>query len=237
MATTDDRKISPDEEYQYPKEEYVTEVTPSPPSEPPEHKSRWQMLLNWMQNNKRVTVVVVLIAVVLIAFEFMTPSNKIKPVSTEPVAVQPTVPVPPNPQVVDQLNTLNSDAQTNQAAINQLQSQIEDLRSQVAQANASQAQLSQSLTLLTEQIKDLTTKLHPSKTATAFKVPVPAPIVFHLRAIVPGRAWIVSSDGLSESVSVGDSVPQYGTVQTVDANRGLVLTSSGKVITYGVNDH
>ena len=236
---------SVNEEYQYPNEEYVAETTP-PEEQPPEPEKRSNVFMRMIQNNKRVTVVVVVVIVALIAFKFMksdseTASQPVQqPVVQQPVAPPVQQPVaPPSTQVESQLGGLTQEAQTNQAAISQLQNQVQALQSQLGEATAAQAQLNQSMVVLVDQVKQLTAELHVVKPA---KKPVKAtpkapPMIFHLKAVVPGRAWIMSNDGLSESVSVGDTVPQYGTVKVVDANRGMVITSSGKVISYGSNDH
>ena len=61
------------------------------------------------------------------------------------------------------------------------------------------------------------------------------PIVFDLRAIVPGRAWVEDDLGRSRTVKIGDKLPQYGFVKAIDSERGVVLTTSGKVITFSDN--
>jgi len=247
-----DGKSTGDEEYQYPNEEYVTETTPSEEEPEMEAKkpSRMAAIVGVLQNNKRVTAVIVVVVVVLVAFKLMGSHNKAKTIvkPQQPVLHQPVMHVSPvqqpsAPVASGQLNGLKQDAQTNQTAISQLQNQVQDLRSQLSQAEAQRTQLNQSMLVLVQEVKKLTSKVD---TATAPKVvkkpvkpsaPPPPPVVYHLKAIVPGRAWIISNDGLSESVSVGDTVDQYGKVQAVDANRGMVMTSSGKVIDYGSNDH
>ncbi len=236
---TKDKKISGDEEYQYPNEEYVTETTP--PEEQPVHDKQPNFFIRLMQNNKRVTVVIVLIFVALIGFKLFgsrKPTMSIKP-AAQPLVPQPTM-VQPSPEFVNQLSSLKQDEQSNQSSLGQLQGQIQDLRNQLGQTTTQQAQVSQAMMAMVQQIKQLEQDVQAvtAKHGAAPKKvrPTPPPMVFHLRAIVPGRAWIISNDGLSESVSEGDTVPQYGTVQVVDANRGMVLTSSGKVIGYGPND-
>jgi predicted nucleic acid-binding Zn-ribbon protein len=48
-----------------------------------------------------------------------------------------------------------------------------------------------------------------------------------VHAIIPGRAWLRSEDGQITSVTDGDSVGRYGKVLRIDANDGVVVTSSG----------
>lgn len=236
-----------DEEYQYPNEEYVAETTPPEEEEAVQQEKRTNIVWRMIQNNKRVTAVIVFAIVAIIAFKIMKPGGedtqtvskpKQKPVAQQPVQRQQPVQQTPNPAVENQLSGLKQETQTSAAAVNQLQNQVQNLRSQLSQTAASQAQLNQSMVVLVDQVKKLTAELHKKPEKKHKKAAAKAPpMTFHLKAVVPGRAWIISNDGLSESVSVGDSIPQYGKVKVVDANRGMVLTSSGKVIGYGANDH
>jgi len=237
----DDEKRKPmgDEEYQYPNEEYVTETTPTEEREP---KKRMNFIVHLIQNNKRVTVVVLVVIIALIAFKIMRGRNKIQPVVKSHPVVQQSAPrlvaqTQPSPELINQLNALKQSADENQAQISQLQNQLTDMGTQLRQSNSTQEQLNQSMSVLVQELKQLANKTQKQPVKKIKKAALPIrPIVFHLKAIVPGRAWIVSNDGLSESVSVGDTIARYGTVKVVDANRGMVLTSSGKVIGYGEND-
>lgn len=238
----DNRNTMGDDEYQYPNEEYVTETAPIEETEPV--KKAPNFFVQWVQNNKRLALVILIVLLMLIGFKLLglrnhtvivpTPKPAVAEVVVPPVTTEPTAMVP---SALDRLQQAN---EKNQTTINQLQAQVQDLRNSLAQNATVQSQLNQSMTALTAEVKQLATLVQDSqkpvvKVKKAAVLPSP-PLVFHLRAIVPGRAWIVSNDGLSESVTTGDSVPQYGTVQVVDANRGMVLTSSGKVISYGEND-
>lgn len=50
-----------------------------------------------------------------------------------------------------------------------------------------------------------------------------------LRAVVPGRAWLVDKNDHTTTVQVGDMVPDYGKVEKIDAKSGAVIMSSGYV--------
>ena len=241
MSNQDHKKMG-DEEYQYPNEEYVTETTPAAESDEA-HQKQPPFFVRMIRNNKRVTLVVVIAVVALIAFKLLGSRHHDNMAPTQPVVTKPVQqPVISSfsPRVVSELGSLKQDEQTSQSSIGQLQNQIQDLRDQLNQATTQQTQANQVMVALARQVKQLTevvqasTQKAPSKPAARKSKP---PVVFHLKAIVPGRAWIISNDGLSESVAAGDTIPQYGTVQMVDANRGMVLTSSGKVIGYGSDDH
>lgn len=59
---------------------------------------------------------------------------------------------------------------------------------------------------------------------------------YFVKAVIPGRAWLVGADGTALTVTVGDEVPGYGRVTAVDAYSGTVQTSSGIRIYYGVSN-
>lgn len=241
MTNEDEHKSAGDEEYQYPNEEYVAETTPPEEQEQPDKRANF--IIRLIQNNKRVTIVVVVVIVALIAFKLMNHHSKPKVIAiakTKPVVQQPVQQTftqrRSSPEVMNLLSSLRQNAKESQTEISQLQNQISDLRVQFTQTHQTQAQLNQSMVVLAEKLKQLTAKIHQKPSKKVKKALSPS-LVFHLKAVVPGRAWIVSNNGLSESVSVGDAIAQYGIVKVIDANRGMVLTSSGKVIGYGVNDH
>ncbi|AAO91122.1 type IVB secretion system protein IcmG/DotF [Coxiella burnetii] len=240
----ENQKTIGDDEYQYPNEEYVAETTPPDEQQPAEPKPA-NFFVRFVQNNKRITAVIAVVLIVLVAFKLMS-SHRSKSIDAPPPPAQPVAQQPvqsvsaPDPEMMSKLDALKQDEQSSQTTISQLQNQLQDVRNQLNQTSVQQSQLNQAIAALVDQMKQLGQSIQSEETkksAPAKKsAPTAPPVVFHLKAIVPGRAWIISNDGLSESVSVGDPVPQYGTVKVVDANRGMVLMSSGKVIGYGAND-
>lgn len=50
-----------------------------------------------------------------------------------------------------------------------------------------------------------------------------------LRAVVPGRAWLVDGQGNTTTVTVGSELPNYGTVVNIDSGKGEVIMSTGYV--------
>lgn len=53
---------------------------------------------------------------------------------------------------------------------------------------------------------------------------------YNIHAIIPGRAWLKSTNGQIITVTEGDKLGDYGTVAVIDAANGLVRTSSGIII-------
>lgn len=52
---------------------------------------------------------------------------------------------------------------------------------------------------------------------------------YTLRAVVPGRAWIVDGSGKTITITKGDKIPYYGVVKKVDDKTDKVYMSSGYV--------
>ncbi|MBV53730.1 MAG: hypothetical protein CL816_06715 [Coxiellaceae bacterium] len=144
-------------------------------------------------------------------------------------------------QTEQALTSLSEKQASSQQDVNQINNKMNRLNSSVSSLQQSQRQTSQSLRDLNNQIKLLSQQLEQvSKTQQAIlhpktdsAVPQAKPISYHIKAIDSGRAWIVSSKGESKSLVVGDTIDQrYGKVISIDADQGLVYTSSKRVINF-----
>lgn len=108
------------DEYQYPNQEYVTETTPSEEQET--ELKRINFFVRFVQNNKRITFIIGLVLIVLIAFKVMN-SHKATNVDTAQlvVAAQPQPVVTQlDPEMLCELNALKQGEKNSQAAIGQL---------------------------------------------------------------------------------------------------------------------
>ncbi len=252
---TDKNKFH-DEEYQFPNDEYVDDLqlempaieeeeTPIAAEELVEQPQAASGLRAIWDNHKRIIIITGAVAAIALVFGVMRMMHKPEaPAASAPSVVQavtqPVTAAQPviDPQMADQLTGLKQDSINNTVMVRQLQRQVQQLDSSLSQSRLSQQQLNQSLMVLVSQMQKLTDEV---KTLSQPKVKVHAApavkpaepvITFQLRAVVPGRAWIVASDGQSQSVAVGDHVPQYGTVQSINADEGIVITTSGKNIRF-----
>ena len=61
-------------------------------------------------------------------------------------------------------------------------------------------------------------------------------ITYNVEAVIPGRAWLIGSNGATITVRVGASIEGYGRVRIIDAVQGRVLTSSGKIMRFSQDD-
>jgi len=253
----DEKKISPDDEYQFPQEEYVT----ANPNELPkndefgsegvaaESSSPKNIFTNYQsslfKNRRFIIIAIVLCVLFLIPFmmdRFKTSTPAVStpaPTSAElpPPTVTPQPTVAATPQPMPEISPVmpSSDNSKLDNKIQGLEQQVESMQNSLSQSQATNEALQKSVTQLAQQMQMLSAALQKSQ-ASEQKSPKIKKVVFHLRAIVPDRAWVVTSSGETVSVSVGDSLDQYGTIQSIDPVYGVIETSSGRKITYGSND-
>ncbi len=228
-----DDKKDPDQQYQYPDEEYVVEGEAHRPDQglPPPNVNT--LLSDLWHANKRVIVITVIALFVALGLKLCTGKHK----DAAPAVVSAPVQAAP-PVVKDmnagQLQSAMDAANQNKVAVTELHTELQQLQSSIDSINSAQAQFSNTLAALTEQVNQIQASLQPKKPVV--KKVAPRLISYTLRAIIPGRAWIQGSNGSAKSIAVGDSLKQYGTVQTINPDAGTVTTTSGKVITFNNDD-
>lgn len=239
---TDKKNNHDHDEYQFPADEYVSSAeehakagAPEPdfhedeavkmPEASPGVMERFPIL-----RNKRFLLMLGGAIVVLIAYKMMQPPavQKIVSAPKPQVVVKSEV----NPQMTSELSDLQQALQASQSSVNQLQTQLQSVNSALSQSAQAQASNQAAISALTQQVSVLTGQVKALQ-AVGMKIPVAK---YHVKAIVSGRAWIVNSHGLEQSVRVGDIVPSYGEVTAIDPGTGQVTTNSGKIIRFGTND-
>lgn len=254
--TDDQKKISSDDEYQFPQEEYLS-------SENETHKegestaadvesgataavkatrgSRWAQLvksfpvLQPVLQNKRIVIAIVVVIAFIITLPFLNTKEKpLSAVKATPVVEQPAV-VQSGDSDLGSLQPHKSHNTHIEVQVQNLKAQVANLQSAVDQAKAVNDQLSASVSALTGQVKDLMTQLSEALARMGPTAQKPG-VVYHLRAVLPDRAWIISSTGETLSVTIGDEINHYGVVRSIDPTGGSIETSSGRKITYGSND-
>lgn len=241
--------MNEDDEYKLPKDEYVSsdnshaadasqDSTPAYTDESkPSITERFPIL-----KNKKFLIGVGAVVVVLVAYQFMRPSDDVKVISQKPV----TAPVVQTqaPQLTNQLDSLQQTQQDSEQMVSGLKSQVENLQAQLTTSKNDNAALTQAVTQLNAQVKLLSHAVADNaKQLEAAKKPkvtkkkyTPPPLHFTIKAVVPGRAWVVDQNGASYSITVGNKLPQYGRIVSIDANAGIIQTTSGKVVRLGSND-
>ena len=200
--------------------------------------------------SKKVIIIVGSIASLMIVVHFITPSPK--PANTASMQksnvsqqAQVQSPAPTTTVTQSRLNDLSAKQDSSERSVSQLTSKVDQLSSSLSSVEQSQRMTNQSIRELTQQMKQLSVqmnKLEKEQAALAkpkeeSAVPSAKPVTYHIKAVESGRAWILGSNGVSKSVIVGDTInKRYGTVLGIDADQGLVYTSSKMTISFGAND-
>lgn len=102
--------------------------------------------------------------------------------------------------------------------------------------NQSVKELSKAVQSLNSDMQKIIANTNKPKIVKKIKKNVPPSVMYRVKAIVPGMAWLESSNNKTIAVRVGQELSGYGTIRLISPNDGMVITSSGYVIQYGVND-
>lgn len=107
-----------------------------------------------------------------------------------------------------------------QTALQQLQASMQQMSSQVARCNAAtsiaQVQPPVVMPVVKPKVIKITRKAAP-------------PVTYHVRAVVPGRAWLLATNGKLITVKVGDALPGYGNVERISPELGIVWTRTAEI--------
>jgi intracellular multiplication protein IcmG len=134
-----------------------------------------------------------------------------------------------------------------ESELSNIQTQVSTVTQNMSDLSAKMADVQQTMLVLSERLEQQSQQMvrvqtmsrsrrvTSSKPSPRSKQAAPKPVYF-IQAIIPGRAWLMSSDGSSLTVSRGSPVPGYGAVRLVNAKVGRVFTSSGRVIKFSQAD-
>lgn len=110
-----------------------------------------------------------------------------------------------------------------QQTITRLDSQISDLQATVASLEMRLSELDNRLNVRVEQIHELTQPIVREQN-------IKPKVKYYVHAIIPGRAWLKTSGGSTITVSTGETLNGFGTVDVIDVNKGTVHFSGGETI-------
>lgn len=173
----------------------------------------------------------------------------------QPSVVEPPPPVTATPVPTPASSSTNEVSPDVSAKLSTLESNQENLGSQVSTFNGQLETVNTTLQSLTDKINEmnqtistLSTKLEEQTHRVELMVkPVPVAkvtrvkilrrmLTYRIQAVIPGRAWLIASNGSTVTVRAGSRLPGYGVVRGIDVSLGRVTTSSGKIIRFGPND-
>jgi intracellular multiplication protein IcmG len=243
-----DDKKAPDE-YQYPPEEYYKggEYLPDEtvdPIEPEVTRARRSFLPSRVMWFLGFLIAIILVYLIL---SYINTKRNMDLAQQAPITAAipstttaQTVPVEQTPQQTLAVETPNNtdvqrltmQNQANQQSIASMQSQIQQMQTQMSDLTNTISALGTQIQVLANEIKAIST----DRAVSGRSISTNPGIVYHLKALVPGRAWIQSPDGAATTVTLGDRLPGYGIIQMINTDQGIVTTSSGAIIQYGTKD-
>jgi len=203
----------------------------------------------------------VLVILAMIIYKFLGSHFSQKPIPAKtqesvapmPPKPQPVAPVPvsllvpPKPALVDpdlqnRLSALEQGQQNMRSDVTSLSNQLSGISANVTALTTQLEQLNQTISALSSKVEE---QSHDIARLTVVRTHKPArPVVrkiihtkkYNIQAVIPGRAWLIATNGTTLTVREGTVIPGYGTVRLIDPNQGRVLTSSGQVIRFSQDD-
>jgi intracellular multiplication protein IcmG len=188
-------------------------------------------LKTWLLENKRIVFIILLAVSILILFHFFSRHPRVKAVVTTPApgAVDNSV-------ISGKIDYLAQQIEKSQSQVVQLSNQVAQLNRELSQAQTDQKGMKSAVFLLSKKVdavSGVVASMHKKPAAPHKKAAQSAPkVTYYVRALMPGRAWLMGSDGISTSVTVGSQLLGYGRVTMIHVQTGQVSTSAGKVFSY-----
>lgn len=248
MADENEKKSS--DEYKYPDEYYSgDEYKPSEEmGEPGTEEPFEETTPAQAQRRKKIFYALGIIGAIAVVYAILTFTTRRTPDMTAQVAppiqtpVQAVATPPPAEPLVTTTTAVSNDTErTMQEQIQGNQQAIASLQNQMQQLQADLTQLTENLTTITGQIQIIANEIKSMDTERSIReskklLRVTAMQIYYLKALVPGRAWLQTLKGQVATVTIGDRLPGYGIIQSIDTEQGIVTTSSGRLIQYGPRD-
>lgn len=98
------------------------------------------------------------------------------------------------------------------------------------------AQLNQRVDSQSQMIEHLVAKARARRKPPQAHLPPQMMPKLFLQAIIPGRAWLIATNGATLTVREGTVIPGRGVVRMIDPLQGRVTLSSGQVIRFSQDD-
>lgn len=176
--------------------------------------------------------------------------QRVASVVTQPVAaVSPSV---RNEAVVvadvnQKLTTLTLSQQNMRAELSSVNNQLNAFNGNINEITTKMAELNQVLIRLTSnmdaqsrEMARLLAQKATVKTPTGHKMASHqvkgAALTYYIQAVIPGRAWLIATNGTTLTVREGTLINGYGAVKLIDSEQGRIITGSGQVIRFSQED-
>ena len=145
-----------------------------------------------------------------------------------------------DPRINNKLNVLRRSSQNSSRKILKINSNIGSLRDSIESLTSKIGSLKVTIIGLSERLVSQQTQLDnlkpTAKKEVVKKTVKPKLVTYHIKALIPGRGWLMSSKGETVTVIKGTALRGIGRVVSIDARHGKVTMSSGIVIQFTVSD-
>lgn len=132
---------------------------------------------------------------------------------------------------------VRSDVSSVSQQVGAVSNNINSLNSQIANLNQVITNLSNQMVKQSEEINILMARTQPKRVPVKARTHNGAPnLVYHIQAVIPGRAWLIASNGSTLTVREGTVLAGYGVVKLIDSMQGQVIMSSGHIIRFSQED-
>lgn len=165
-----------------------------------------------------------------------TPVQQVQQVQQQPVISESDT------ELKNKVSSIEASQQNVRAEVSSLSEQlttvsnnINNLNSQIASLNQTVNNLANQLARQSEEIGVLMARTQPKQIKPVVRN-VSQPIIYYIQAVIPGRAWLIGSNGSTLTVREGTKIAGYGVVKLIDSIQGRVLMSSGRIIRFSQED-
>ncbi|MDF1645981.1 MAG: type IVB secretion system protein IcmG/DotF [Legionellaceae bacterium] len=188
-----------------------------------------------------------------------TDTKKLTPMATTTPTRKPTsqvpIPIRTSTSASDRVSTSSEEAVSAlkqeqkrvDSELSVMRTQISTLTQNVTDISAKMTDVKQTMLVLSERLEQQSQQMarvqsvnrarrQSSSQPPARRKPAAPKPTYSIQAIIPGRAWLMSNQGKTLTVSRGSVVPGYGAVRVINSKVGRVFTSSGRVIQFSQAD-
>lgn len=167
--------------------------------------------------------------------------------TTTPPPETTVINVPTQASELNQLNQKVSAVELNQqnirSEIARLNEQLNSINTNISEISVKINNLAQIITAFSATLEKQSTlittltvvKQKPKVKRVVRRVIKPR-AVYYIQAVIPGRAWLIASNGSTLTVREGTTIPGYGVVKLIDPSQGRILTTSGQIIRFSQQD-
>ncbi|HBI21223.1 MAG TPA: type IV secretion protein IcmG [Legionella sp.] len=117
---------------------------------------------------------------------------------------------------------------------------INDMMTKVSELNQALAALVANMDAQSREISQLLAQKAEAKRGhqprMASHPARPPTLRYAIQAVIPGRAWLIASNGSTLTVREGSMIAGYGVVKLIDSAQGRIITGSGQVIRFSQED-